>query len=80
MKHGRPDYEQIQDPSGKIPVDEPVFLIRAQDVLAVETLQHYRTLAILTMGINDPLIAHIQEIIKTFEAWPKKKNPDVPKS
>jgi hypothetical protein len=32
MKHSRADYTHIQDPTGKIPVDEPVFLIRAQDV------------------------------------------------
>lgn len=31
MKHARQDYAQIQDPTGKIPEDEPVFLIRAQD-------------------------------------------------
>jgi hypothetical protein len=32
MKHARTDYARIQDPAGKIPEDEPVFLIRAQDV------------------------------------------------
>ena len=34
MKHAREDYQQIQDPSGKIPEDEPVFLLRAQDRFA----------------------------------------------
>lgn len=34
MKHARPDYDGIQDPSGKIPADEPVFLLRASDMLA----------------------------------------------
>jgi hypothetical protein len=32
MKHARKDYDRIQDPSGIIPDDEPVFLIRGQDV------------------------------------------------
>ena len=31
MKHARKDYDRIQDPSGKIPEDEPVFIIRGQD-------------------------------------------------
>lgn len=34
MKHARPDYNRIQDPAGLIPEDEPVFLLRGQDVLA----------------------------------------------
>lgn len=38
MKHARSDYDQIQDPSGKIPMGEPVFLLRAQDCLAPEVV------------------------------------------
>ena len=34
MKHARADYDRIQDPEGKIPDDEPVFLIRGQDICA----------------------------------------------
>jgi len=34
MIHARKDYNHIQDPSGKIAKDEPVFLLRAKDVLA----------------------------------------------
>jgi len=34
MKHVRDDYNRIQDPSGLIPKDEPVFLLRGQDKLA----------------------------------------------
>lgn len=34
MKHARPDYDRIQDPAGLIPADEPVFLLRGQDVAA----------------------------------------------
>ena len=34
MLHAREDYNRIQDPEGKIPQDEPVFLIRAQDITA----------------------------------------------
>lgn len=31
MIHARRDYDHIQDPTGKIPLDEPVFLVRGQD-------------------------------------------------
>jgi hypothetical protein len=39
MRHARDDYNRIQDPSGKIPVDEPVFLLRGQDLAAPDTLE-----------------------------------------
>lgn len=41
MKHARPDYARFQDPAGKIPADEPVFLLRGQDVLAADTVRAY---------------------------------------
>jgi hypothetical protein len=41
VKHGRSDYEQIQDPTGKIGDDEPVFLLRAQDELAPLMVRHW---------------------------------------
>jgi hypothetical protein len=39
MLHARQDYNHIQDPSGKIPADEPVFLLRGQDVIAPTLLR-----------------------------------------
>jgi hypothetical protein len=41
MRHARDDYNRIQDPSGKIPEDEPVFLLRAQDKSAPATLRFW---------------------------------------
>lgn len=41
MKHARDDYNRIQDPAGLIPDDEPVFLLRAQDKSAPETLRYW---------------------------------------
>lgn len=41
MKHGREDYNQIQDPGGKIGEDEPVFILRAKDMFSVETVIHW---------------------------------------
>lgn len=45
MKHARRDYESIQDLSGKIPDDEPVFLLRSKDKLAPIMLAIYMDLA-----------------------------------
>lgn len=41
MKHARDDYNRIQDPAGLIPEDEPVFLLRGQDVFAPQALRAY---------------------------------------
>lgn len=41
MKHGRPDYDRIQDPSGLIPDDEPVFLLRGQDAFAAQCVRDW---------------------------------------
>jgi hypothetical protein len=42
MKFTRDDYnKRIIDTAGKIPDDEPVFLLRAQDVHAPSTLRFY---------------------------------------
>jgi hypothetical protein len=45
MRFTREDYnKRIIDTAGKIPEDEPVFLLRAQDVYAPSTLRHYAKL------------------------------------
>lgn len=41
MIHAREDYNRIQDPTGKIGADEPVFLLRAQDKSAPATLRFW---------------------------------------
>lgn len=41
MRHAREDYNHIQDPSGKIAEDEPVFLLRGKDKLAPATLEFW---------------------------------------
>lgn len=45
MKHARNDYDQIQDPSGKIPDNELVFLIRAQDKVGADAVRSWAYLA-----------------------------------
>ena len=44
MIHAREDYNRIQDPINEIQSDEPVFLIRAQDVCAADTMRFWAAL------------------------------------
>jgi hypothetical protein len=73
MRHARADYDRIQDPSGKIPEDEPVFLIRAQDATAAEVIRYWASLQ-PEGRLKD--LAEIQA--KAMEDWPHKKTADAP--
>ena len=78
MKHGRADYARIQDPEGKIPEDEPVFLLRSQDALAATAVRFYASLVQIRGG--DPQIARrAREQADRMDAWLRKKLPDLPK-
>lgn len=80
MLHARPDYDHIQDPTGKIGEDEPVFLLRAKDQLAPEAL--YRWATRLEEAGGQPLMVKIaREHAEHMEAWQKVngcKLPDMP--
>lgn len=71
MKHARSDYDPIQDPRGIIPVDEPVFLLRGQDMHAAATLRLYARF--VTGHMREVVLAHA----KLMDAWQKKKEPDL---
>ncbi|MFI7448053.1 hypothetical protein ACIBQX_11195 [Nonomuraea sp. NPDC049714] len=45
MRHGRDDYQQIQDPHGVIGEDEPVFVLRAKDLTAPAIVEAWADLA-----------------------------------
>lgn len=79
MKHFRADYNRIQDPLNLIPEDEPVFLLRGQDILAPELL--LRWAAKLRLMGGDPNMAKIvedgaQEMIE-WQKNHKNKLPDL---
>lgn len=77
MLHARPDYEHIQDPSGKIPADEPVMLFRAQDKHFEAVCLFYASLVEQDNG--DPgIVARARAHARRGLAWPKKKAPDLP--
>ncbi len=77
MIHARDDYDRIQDPENKIPNDEPVFLIRAQDEVGPATVLHWASLNDFAGG--DPKLSQMaREHAAKMENWPKKKLADLP--
>ena len=77
MKHARPDYDRIQDPAGLIPDDEPVFLLRGQDVLAARHVRDWADHAELR-GCSAEIVSMVRAHAFKMETWPKKKLPDLP--
>jgi hypothetical protein len=77
MKHARADYDRIQDPAGLIPDDEPVFLIRGCDAVAVETVRFWATVA-AAMGAAPEIVEAARKQADLMEAWPVHKVPDMP--
>lgn len=75
MKHARPDYDRIQDPDGKIPQDEPVFLLRAQDRYASLAVAMYAYI-LDRFGCDDRLVRMARDHVASMDAWPIKKDPD----
>lgn len=67
MRHARKDYNRIQDPTFKIPVKEPVFLLRGQDKLAANIVRAYAAAA-EAEGLKD--IAEIsRKWADTMDEW-----------
>ena len=80
MKFSRPDYNQIKDLSGKIPEDEPVFLLRGQDKLAPAIVTCWTTYA-LREGVSREMIKSAMDQALEMEEWQYghgAKRPDIP--
>lgn len=73
MIHARPDYQRIQDPSGKIPEDEPVFLLRAQDQTAAATVRYWAGLQSVGL-LRNMAKQHADDM----DRWTTKKPADGP--
>lgn len=80
MLHAREDYMHIQDPSNKIPAEEPVFLLRGKDPLAPKLLLKWASELRLQGG--DPEMAKmVEDHAQKMIAWQKTmetKLPDLP--
>ncbi len=82
MKHAREDYNRIQDPLGLIPDDEPVFLVRGQDILAPYLLRSW-AIQLLDKGGSGVMAEMVMKWSKEMEKWQKEhkaKLPDLPKN
>jgi hypothetical protein len=78
MKFTRDDYNRrIIDTEGRIPADEPVFLLRAQDALAPDTLRFYAKLLKENgnKAMAEELLAHARSMI-VWQKSVKVKQPD----
>lgn len=81
MKHARADYNRIQDPAGLIPDEEPVFLLRGQDLAAPGILRAYAVEA-SRVGASDELVMATLNQAREMEAWQRlvaRKTPDLPR-
>lgn len=80
MKHARADYNRFQDPENKIPQDEPVFLIRGQDLVAPKVLRFYAAHA-AGVGADNKLVLAVLNHATAMEHWQREvtsKTPDMP--
>ena len=79
MLHARPDYNRIQDPANLIPEDEPVFLVRAQDVCSVATMDRWIEFARISGASQDiiDLASDQMERMKDWQLNHKVKVPDL---
>ena len=77
MKHARKDYDRIQDPLKIIPSDEPVFLVRGQDMLAGDVARFWADRA-EALGAAAHIVQAAREHADAMDAWPHKKVPDMP--
>ena len=75
MIHARDDYNRIQDPWARIPVTEPVFLLRAQDIHAAECVETWADLNDIAGG--DTTMSDTARLqARLMREWHKHKLPD----
>lgn len=80
MRHAREDYERIQDPAGIIPDEEPVFLLRGQDVAAPDTVRNWALIA-EKHGADPEIVRRARAHADRMEVWQGHgacKVPDLP--
>jgi len=80
MIHAREDYNRrIACTDGSIPEDEPVFLLRAQDITATATLEHWIKLNKELRPNCMTSVVLVERHLEKMKAWPVKKHADVPR-
>jgi len=75
MLHARADYQDLKVLDEKIPKDEPVFLIRAQDLAGADTVRYW-AIKNRTLGGSAELTKSAIEHAILMDEWPVKKLAD----
>ena len=71
MIHAREDYNRIQDPEGKIAEDEPVFMVRAKDILSKDVMRYWAARHIKEGGDRE-MAQMVLDHANLAEEWQKK--------
>lgn len=77
MIHAREDYNRIQDPAKKIPEDEPVFLLRAQDKTAAQIVRLWAQAQRSNPKADLKIIEIAERHANLMDIWNKKKWADL---
>jgi hypothetical protein len=77
MVHARQDYNRIQDPENKIGQDEPVFLLRAKDVLAPAMIENWAS-ALKAHGGDYKIVSNALEHAHNMREWQKVNGCKLP--
>lgn len=64
-----------EGPLGKAADDEPVFILRAQDMLAADAVDWWANHARLN-DVHCDKVREATELADQMRAWPKQKKPD----
>jgi len=83
MIHARKDYNHIQDETGHIGEDEPVFILRAKDMLSPDTVEWWADKLESIPGHDTEAVEVARRHAQTMRAWQNlhgKKLPDMPSS
>ena len=76
MLHARKDYDRIQDPDNKIPEDEPVFLLRAQDRISDAVVSYWAELND-KYGGDEKMSQMARTQAAKMSLWPNRKLADL---
>lgn len=78
MRTGRPDYDAaLTAPEDLIPLEEPVFIIRGQDICAADAVRDYASRLKLA-GASPEMVDAVRTQAARMDLWPVKKTPDRP--
>lgn len=66
----------IRDALREFPEDEPVFLLRARDKHAAETLRYYAK-KVYASGGDWEIVEAVERLAEQMDEWPNHKAPDM---